>query len=57
MSLVAELEAVIALTTAEFKKVRTEMSNISGGSSSGDIDGGLPSTNYGGTTPVDGGAP
>ena len=57
MSLASKLESVVTAIATEFKAVRSEMSGLSGGSSSGNIDGGLPNTNYGGSTTIDGGTP
>lgn len=42
---------------AELRKIQAAINSMEGstGGGSGNIDGGTPSTNYGGLTPVDGG--
>ena len=57
MSLASKIALLATAIGQEIKAVRSEMSGLSGGSSSGNVDGGSPNTNYGGTTQIDGGTP
>lgn len=57
MTLREKLESLTNRLADEFNAIRTEMSSLSGGSTSGNIDGGIADTNFGGTTSIDGGGP
>ena len=57
MSLSNNLVLLTNRIASEIKSMKAQIESISGGSYSGSIDGGVPNSNFGGTSPINGGGP